>query len=45
VEIFKCYCGKKYSHKQNLYRHQKTCKGLVKKDENITTNNKKDNDV
>ena len=24
--IFECDCGKKYTHKQNLYRHQKNCK-------------------
>ena len=57
VEAFKCYCGKTYSHKQNLYRHQKTCKGIVikdekkdeKKDENKderkSKNSKNDNDV
>ena len=24
--LFDCACGKKYTHKPNLYRHQKTCK-------------------
>ena len=26
---FVCNCGKKYTHKQNLYRHQKTCKNAI----------------
>jgi hypothetical protein len=26
---FICNCGKRYSHKQNLYRHQKACKPAV----------------
>ena len=28
-EEFVCICGKKYAHKQNLYRHQKSCLGLI----------------
>ena len=26
---FVCNCGKKYAHKQNLYRHQKVCKNAI----------------
>lgn len=26
AEIFECYCGKKYKHRQSLYNHKKICK-------------------
>ena len=32
---FECKCGKKYTHKQNLYRHQKKCK-YMDNDNNCT---------
>ena len=34
-EVFMCVCGKAYTHRQNLYRHQKICK---KMDQNTSQN-------
>ena len=44
VEIFTCFCGKEYLHRQGLWRHKKNCiiqESSVSEDENtiITTNN------
>lgn len=56
-EMFRCVCGKIYSHKQNLYRHIKTCKEFkepkeknsgnnnVMTNDNMTNNNNITNDV
>ena len=30
--VFVCYCGKRYTHKQNLYRHQKQCYNSIEND-------------
>ena len=33
---FFCECGKKYKHRQGLYRHQRTCPLVDKEEEPIT---------
>jgi len=29
-DIFTCHCGKKYKHRQGLWRHQKNCQLIMK---------------
>jgi hypothetical protein len=35
-----CDCGKEYKHRQSLYTHKKTCKGINKKDNVLLPDNK-----
>ena len=38
--IYKCHCGKVYSHRQSLHKHKKNCKTLADKLEMLIETNK-----